>query len=169
MMRNRVRPATNHDVTWETDCTFSTMVFVISWQNYLAQQNYFAHLRHSPALHYAIICAVAFSSPAVGGGACANLTGGEGTVSGMDTLTVAAGSGAGFDTSCVFASTFFALLRGGLTSCVFARTFFALLRGGVTPEASRNSSKLNFRNASKRRRSGAACTSPLNPKNTVPS
>ncbi len=40
----------------------------------------------------------------------------------------------------------------------------ALARGGVTPEASRNSSKLNFRNASKRRRSGAACTSPLNPK-----
>src|ERR1019366_2359472 len=101
---------------------------------------------------YANIGVRTFSSSVVGGGTCANLTDGGGTVSGMDTRTVAAGSGAGFD-----------------TSRVFARTFFSLFRGGVTPEASRNSSKLNFRNASKRRRSGAACTSPLNPKYTVPS
>src|ERR1035441_6815988 len=118
---------------------------------------------------YANIGVRTFSSSVVGGGTCANLTDGGGTVSGMDTRTVAAGSGAGFDTSRVFACTFFSLLRGGFTSCVFARTFFSLFRGGVTPEASRNSSKLNFRNASKRRRSGAACTSPLNPKYTVPS
>lgn len=64
---------------------------------------------------------------------------------------------------------------GAGATFAFARTlfsfifFFSSFRGGVTPTASRSSVKLNFRNASKRRRSGAACTHPLNPKYAVPS
>ena len=66
---------------------------------------------------------------------------------------------------------------GAGATFAFARTlfffifffFFSSFRGGVTPTASHSSVKLNFRNASKRRRSGAACTHPLNPKYAVPS
>lgn len=53
-----------------------------------------------------------------------------------------------------------------LFSFTFVCSFF---RGGVTSAASRSSVKLNFRKVSKRRRSGAACTHPLNPKYAVPS
>jgi len=56
------------------------------------------------------------------------------------------------------------------TRTLFSFTFFfSSFRRGVTPAASRSSVKLNFRQVSKRRRSGAACTHPLNPKYAVPS
>ena len=64
---------------------------------------------------------------------------------------------------------------GAGATFAFARTLFfftfffssSSFREGVTPTASRSSVKLTFRNASKRRRSGAACTHPLNPKYAV--
>src|ERR1039458_3578018 len=46
------------------------------------------------------------------------------------------------------------------------RAFF--FRGGLIPTESRNSVKLVINRVSSRRRSGAACTSPLKPKYTVP-
>ncbi len=58
-----------------------------------------------------------------------------------------------------------AFARTLLSSLFFSSFFFVFssFRGGVTPAASRSSVKLNFRNASKRRRSGAACTSSAEP------
>src|SRR5208282_4617977 len=127
MARKSVRPATNHDVTCEMDWVPSSMVLGISRLELPGPTKLPCPLAALPCLHrYAIICVRTLSSSVVGG-ACANLTGWGGTVSGMVTRTVAAGSGAGFDASCVLARTFFPLWRGGLTSCVFARTFFSLL------------------------------------------
>jgi DNA-binding transcriptional regulator WhiA len=71
-------------------------------------------------------------------------------------LTVGIGTGALFDG----AETADATLR-------FLRGLF--LSGGLIPTAARNSVKLVISSFSSRRRSGAACTSPLKPKYTVPS
>lgn len=76
-------------------------------------------------------------------------------------------TGAGADAEGAGAT--FAFARA-LFSFTFTFTFFFFpFRGGATPAASRNSVKLNFRKVSKRGRSGAACTHPLNPKYAVPS
>ena len=59
---------------------------------------------------------------------------------------------------------------GADTTFAFVRTRFvcSFCCGDLVPAASRNSEKLVCRNASNRRTSGAACTSPLNPKYAVP-
>src|SRR5580704_2337621 len=99
--------------------------------------------------HQAINCVACSSSLTMVSDAVAGSTE-TSELRGMDTCT-----GAGF-------------VSGADGTFAFARTRFAFFLScfgeGWTPAASHNSVKLNCKNVSKRRRSGAACEHPLKPK-----